>query len=139
MLISKLDLQKTDDGGARAIARIEWEEADRPPVDLYVAVDDRNAAAGLWPDPTALLTLCAIPAYKFGERRVHVEAQACPVLRDNVRAALLTLRHWFPEDFGDRLPAIEAAGRFVARRPEPHSQAAALMSCGVDSMATLRW
>jgi hypothetical protein len=48
-----------------------------------------------------------------------------------------SLAHWYPERFGPE-PAIESTGVRVAS-PAAGAGSVSLMSCGVDSLATLRW
>jgi hypothetical protein len=132
------DLRKESGGGeARVRARVTWEDTDRQPLDLDIRVDQVHDAA-LWPDPSALLVACIVPAHRYGERRIRVEGELCPLLRDGVRAALNTLKFWYPTEFGP-LPAVEATAGFRARYPASPGRSASLMSCGVDAMATLRW
>jgi hypothetical protein len=134
MLIS--DLRKETDGEHACVrARVVWEDAQRKPLDLEIRTDAAHGAA-MRADPSALLVACIVPAYRYGEGRVRVEGELCPLLRDGVLAALKTLKLWYPEEFA-ALPAIEASEGFAARYPA--GQSVSLMSCGVDSMATLRW
>src|SRR3954463_6291776 len=134
MLIT--DLRKETDGEhARVRARVVWEDAQRKPLDLAIGTNAAHGEAML-ADPSALLVACIVPAYRYGEGRVRVEGEVCPLLRDGVLAALKTLAFWYPAEFA-ALPAIEATAGFRVRNSV--GRAMSLMSCGVDSMATLRW
>lgn len=134
MLIT--DVRKETDGDhARVRARVVWEDAQRKPLDLEIRTDAAHGAA-MRADPSALLVACIVPAYRYGESRLRVDGEVCPLLRDGVLAALKALKFWYPAEFA-ALPAIEATQGF--RAAAPTGQSLSLMSCGVDAMATLRW
>ena len=133
MQISDLSIDNQH-GRLRASAQVTWEESDSPPILLFIETDERFAST-FWPDPDAFLLACVIPAWHRGERRVSVAGALCPVLCRNIRAALAMLKFWYPE-FGTPPEIVPALG-FEARRPGG-GQAVSLLSCGVDSLATLR-
>jgi hypothetical protein len=116
-------------------ATIVWEDVDRPAVDFFVQVPTAFSDA-LWPDPNGFLVACILPAWQHREQRVHVEGALCPMLVDQIGAALTVLRGWY-SDLGDP-PRIEATRPTEARRPV-QCRAASFLSCGIDSLATLRW
>jgi hypothetical protein len=125
----------TDSGLARVEAHVSWEDADNPPLRVFAEVPESHAE-GFWPDANAFLILAVLPAWRAGERRVHVEGSLCPVLCENVRAAITTLQAWYA-DLGTP-PAIECSTKPAALCPRGH-HAVSLLSCGVDSLALLRW
>lgn len=124
-----------DDGVLRVQATVTWEDADKRPLRVF-AETDKRFLAWVSADPNALFLACLFPAWRDGERRVFVDGSICPVLRDNLRAAMETVRSWYPDRFGD-FPHVEAR-RFEVRAPSA-ARALSLMSCGVDSLSTLRW
>jgi hypothetical protein len=132
--VADFDFSK-DSGLARVKARVSWEEADSPPVRVFVEVPESHAE-GFWPDPNAFLIAAVLPAWRAGERRVRVEGSLCPVLHENLRAAITTLQAWYP-DMGTP-PAIECSEGTMALRPQGR-HAISLLSCGIDSLAILRW
>ena len=134
MVIDQYEITVEDDV-LRAQATITWEDADKRPLRVFTETDGRFLN---WvsTDPTALLLACLFPACSDGERRVFVRGNSCPVLRDNLRAAMETVRSWYPDRFGDS-PRLEAR-RFEVRAPSA-TRALSLMSCGVDSLSILRW
>ena len=135
MIVS--DIRKRCEGGvARVEARVAWEYVDAPPLLAYVETLDTLASA-LTPDPNAFLVACLLPAWRLGERRLRIEGELCPVLCERVKTPLGMLRRWHPDDFGAP-PAIEATRGFATRTPV-RGQAISLLSCGIDSLATLRW
>ena len=119
----------------RAEASIVWEDSDKAALRLYAQVEARFAD---WfcADPNGFLLAALLPAWHAGERRVRVNGGLCAILSERVKAALLTLRSWYPE-LGQS-PTIEASGGFETRQPSK-PQAACFLSCGIDSLATLRW
>ncbi len=123
----------TDSGVARSGARIEWEQCDRPPLNLFVEAEEQFKDS-FWADPNALLAACVLPAWEHGEKRVKIDAGICPVLRENLKVVFRTISCWFPE-LGPP-PLIESPAE-RARLPIG-TEAASLLSCGIDSLATLR-
>ncbi|MFC1719120.1 hypothetical protein ACFL6S_36040, partial [Candidatus Poribacteria bacterium] len=119
----------------RVEARVTWEDVDKAPLALFVETK-AEFQQGLWPDPNAFLIGCLLPAWRAGERRVRVDGYLCPILRHNLKAALDTLQLWYPDFFGP-MPVIETTRGFKARLPA-QGQAVSLLSCGIDSLATLR-
>lgn len=133
MRLTSLALRQ-ESGIVRAEAVAVWEDSDRPPFPLFVEASERFADR-LWPDPNACLIASILPAWNSGERRILVEAPLCPVLLLNLRTAVAVLRSWYP-DLG-RPPVVEAPALSAAA---PAGKGAiSLMSCGIDSLTTLRW
>jgi hypothetical protein len=121
-------------GRVRLRARLVWEEAERPPEELWLETA-REHAEELAPLDETFLLAAFVPAMERGERRVRVEGTLCPLLARGVRAASRTLRQWFPRF---ALPEVEAA---AGLRPLPRAtppRVAATFSGGVDSLATIR-
>src|SRR5438132_37956 len=94
----------------RVQARVTWEESGRAPLVLFASTDERHHEA-LSLDPNAFLIACLLPAWHAGERRVRIDGQLCPVLCQNMTAALATLSSWYPARFGPA-PAIEPSSGF---------------------------
>ena len=119
--------------GARASARVEWEEADRPPMTLWFEVDG-EAGSEVRPAAEAFLLACAVPAFGRGERRVAIEGTICPRLRDGLASAIALLGSWY----GDPVSAaIEPSRGFAPPAKAPSPRAAVLLSGGVDSLDVL--
>jgi hypothetical protein len=112
-----------EEDGVRA--EVRWEEADRDTQEISVQGPDLCA------DPNAFLTLCFLPAWHAGERRIVIEdGGICPVLRANLAAASQTLMRWH------RLaepPRIEAS----AETRLPAEKVGLFLSGGIDSLASL--
>ena len=112
-----------------------WEDAQKPPLTLFVETDPRFHEA-FWPDPNAFLTVCLLPAWRDRERRIQVGGTLCPVLCRNMRAVISIMGRWWAE-LGTP-PSIEPARGLKAGRPSS-GRSVSLLSCGIDSLATLRW
>jgi hypothetical protein len=123
---------ETRGGVARLRAEITWETAERPPFEVFV---ETFATDALRPDPNAFFLACVVPAWKAGEKRVAIDGTLCPALLLRSRTAFAVLAGWF-SDLGP-LPEIEAQG--VEARTPGGGGALELFSCGIDSLATLRW
>jgi kynurenine 3-monooxygenase len=134
MRISNLSVS-VDSGVARASATVTWEDTDRPPLNLFVDVEERFQNA-LRADPNAFLMTCLVPAWHFGESRIAIEGALCPLQHRNLRVVFAKLSRWFRDEF-KQPPRIEAERGFELR--EPAGASLAMLSCGIDSLATLRW
>lgn len=121
---------------ARVAATVTWEDCDRPTHEVYFETDEAFAE-GLSCNPHAFLVGCVIPAMHYGEERVFMDAEICPVLRDGLITAMSLLRHWYYDP--DRpLVRIEASTRSDLPTPRTPERAGFFFSGGIDSFATLR-
>ena len=126
-----LDLRRDDVAGrSRVTARVEWEERERPPLDLFFETTP-EAAEGLSPSPDALLAACFLPAIRHGERRIALEGPVCPRLEEGLRTMARLLESWHGRPHP--LPAIEPAAGFRAPWPRRPRRSAFFLTGGVDS------
>jgi hypothetical protein len=132
MFISEISLNDDSDS-VRADAKVVWESADRAPNHVYVAIE-RRFAQGFRADANGFLIAALLAGWHAGESRLKIEGEICPLLCENINAALATLRLWYPEM--GKPPAVEASS-FKVNQPVP-SGAVSFLSCGIDSLATLR-
>ena len=72
-----------------------------------------------------------------GERRIRVDGQVCPMLRNGLNTAMLQLQHWYGETHHS-LVTIEATKGAVPPMPNSRQRTALLMSGGVDALTSLR-
>jgi len=129
MRISDLRLERSH-SGARASARVSWEDAPREPLELFFETDARGRE-DLSPDPEAFLTACALPAIRSGERRILLEDAVCPRLAEGLATAAALLKGWYG---GPRDPIpIEAAGGFRAPTPRQPARSGLFFTGGIDS------
>lgn len=120
---------------ARAVAHVAWEESDRPARDVYFETDARFAGS-LTCDANAFAVAAAIPAMRFGERRLAVDGALCPVLVAGLHAAVRQLRAWYGRPRSEI--AIEPRDGYRATPPPAVPRAACFLSGGVDSAALVR-
>jgi len=134
MIISNLRL--TEDGKhVRAEASVTWEESDRRQKELYIETE--NVFAGdITCHPHAFLVGCFIPAMHLGEKRILIEGDICPTLREGLKTAMAIVQEW---SGGSLKPLpLEAGTMSVAQYTGKPRQAALFMSGGIDSLSALR-
>lgn len=132
------DLRLEEQGQrTRAVAKVIWEDNDRPTRDYYFEID-RQFADSLLASPDGFLAACIMPALRYGERRIALEGEICPFFKSGLQTSMALMRHWYAKN-GDRPPiTIEAK----TKSSEPLSKASGRSACfltgGVDSLSTLR-
>ncbi len=135
MRISELQEQRA--AGTKAVsARVEWENCDRPSMEVVYRVGEKDSDA-LACNPHAFLVACAVPAMLRGEQRIQIEGEIHPELIHGLGVTFRTLRHWYPELFPAAPPRIEAVIKTV-KLSTAGSQAGMFFSGGLDSLTTLR-
>jgi hypothetical protein len=134
MIISNLRLME-DGKHVRAEASVTWEESDRRQKELYIETE--NAFAGdITCHPHAFLVGCFIPAMHLGEKRILIEGDICPTLREGLKTAMAIVQEW---SGGSLKPlSLEAGTMSVAQYTSKPRQAALFMSGGIDSLSALR-
>jgi len=133
MLIKDLHFDPSGDR-PRVVATIKWEDCERPGMDLYFETDPAFSDA-LSCNPNAFLLAAVIPAMRHGERRIGIEGEICPQLREGLMEVMAWLKHWF----GGKRKIIAIEARSISQTPPPVPERAAfLFSGGIDSLATLR-
>jgi hypothetical protein len=133
--IEKLRLESKE-GRARAAAKVVWEDCDRPTQELFFETDI-EFADGFSCNPHAFLVGCILPAMRYGEKRIFVDAEICPELRDGLMTVMSWMRHWY---YGEEkaLVQIETKKRSSPPIPRRQERAGVFFSGGIDSLATLR-
>lgn len=127
---------KTANGKTRVSATIAWEDCDLPKSEIYYETDD-TFANDLSCNPNAFLLAAIIPAMHHGERRILVDGNVCPKLRNGLMTAMLQLRSWYGE--AGHLPVkIEAKEGFEPMLSCEPQRMALFMSGGSDALASLR-
>ena len=121
MLIN--NIQKTIRGDrARISATYIWEDCDRPETEVYIETA-AEFAEDLAPNANAFLLGGTMPAMVHGERRVCIEGQVCPELRNGLVTAVQLLQLWHGKK-GCRPIAIEATQGFVPDIPRTPARTA---------------
>lgn len=94
-------------------------------------------AEDLTPNANAFLLAGVMPAMVHGERRVCIDGQVCPELRNGLITAMQLFQKWNGKETC-RPITIEATQGFIPRVPRIQARAASFQSSGVDALATLR-
>jgi hypothetical protein len=123
------------EGRSRISMRVTWEDVPREDHELFFETDS-GLPWDLTPLADPFLTASAIPALRFGERRVRVDGEVCPELVNGLETALEWLRLWFGGE-GASAPRIEAA-TYARGKEGKEGRAGCFFSGGIDSFATLR-
>lgn len=122
------------DGRARVVARVIWEDCERPTRDVYFETAAEFAGA-LSCSAEPFVVAATMPALWHGERRLRVAGEICPTLRDGLTTAMNLMRHWHDLDREPvRFEAPLRAKSPVATSP----RAGFFVTGGVDCLATLR-
>lgn len=122
----------------RSVATVVWEDCDYPSQDVYFETGEAFAQ-DLSLNPHAFLLACIMPAFRHGEKRVCLNAEVCPELKDGLMTAMAWMRQWYDWYDSDRnLVKIEAKTmRSVPTSSKP-KRTGFFFSGGIDSLATLR-
>lgn len=115
----------------RVSARVAWEDSERADLVLFFEAEGPGSE-DISPEPNAFLLACALPAMRHGERRISIEGNVCPRLRDGLVAAVSLQQSWNGDD--RRLPAIEPVQGFRAPEPALPARRGAFLSGGLDSL-----
>ena len=92
MKIEDIRLEKHTER-ARIVARVIWEDCDRPTRDVFFETASEFAGAlSCSADP--FVVAATMPALWHGERRMHVAGEICPTLRDGLTTAMNLMRYW---------------------------------------------
>lgn len=124
-----------DGNRARVTANVQWEDCDRPGHNIYIETEEAFAK-DLSLSPHVFLVGCIIPALHFGERRIFLDAEICPTLREGLETVMALMKEWTK---GEYKPLnIEANTRSAVRNLNNHKRAGLFLSGGMDSLAALR-
>ncbi|MGH7926709.1 MAG: hypothetical protein ACREQV_02820, partial [Candidatus Binatia bacterium] len=122
-------------GRIRLMADAIWEERQHPLQELYFETREEFASA-LDPVPDPFLIASILPAMHHGERRIAVDGEICPALKEGLVYITSMMRHWF---YTPQRAPIRIEVRSGSPRPRlgRGTRAACLFSGGVDSLALL--
>lgn len=122
-------------GLKRVSATVVWEDCDRPNQEIYFETTS-DFAQDLSCNPHAFLVASLVPALHHGEKRVLMDAEVCPELRDGLTTAMGWIRHWYKLN---REPVqIQVKTRATTVPGATPKRAGWFFSGGIDSLATLR-
>jgi hypothetical protein len=132
----KIQNLRTETNGdrKRAVGTVVWEDSDRSTYELYFETEEEFAQS-LSCNPHAFLVGCIVPAMHYGEKRVAIDAEICPELRQGLITAMSWLRHWY---YAPNRPLVRIETRIQSSPSVRPPRAGFFFSGGVDSFATLR-
>lgn len=134
MRISNLKFSN-EEKQARVMATIQWEDCDRPDHEIFIETEE-EFVQDLSLNPHSFLVGCIIPALHFGERRIFIDAEICPTLREGLETVMALMKEWTK---GEYKPLnIEAKTRSVVHNLNNRRRAGLFLSGGMDSLAALR-
>ncbi|UCF85092.1 MAG: hypothetical protein JSV50_05520 [Desulfobacteraceae bacterium] len=119
----------------RARAFVNWEDCDRPGQEIYIETDE-EFAEDISCNPHGFLVGCIIPAMHFGEKRVLLEDEICPGLREGLQTVMALIKDW--SDGSYRPLKIETKTSPAVHRSNGQRSAGLFLSGGIDSLAALR-
>jgi len=134
MIIKNLTNRKNGNLSGIA-ATIIWEDRDRPEQEIYI---DTTAefASDLSCNPHSFLVACIMVAFHYGEKRIAIDAEICPELRQGLITAMGWVRHWYKCD----RPLVQIEAK-IQSQPTTHlsnRRAGLFFSGGIDALSTLR-
>jgi hypothetical protein len=135
MRVTNINLKEVD-GFIRASADIIWEQAKKEPLNLFVEAPVEHESA-FWADPNAFILSVYLAAWHGGEERIQIDEPICPVLFQNLKVIVPVLKSWYC-DVPYPAPVIEPLAGFKAYDFNA-KESVGLLSCGIDSLGTLRW
>jgi hypothetical protein len=134
----KIENLRTEKEGhrSRVAATVSWEDSDRPSLDMFFETDDVFEGS-LSCNPHAFLVGSIIPAMRHGEKRLWIDAEVCPELREGLITALSWIRHWY---YSSDKEIVKIESRVMSALPGPRTpeRAGFFFSGGIDSLAALR-
>lgn len=126
----------TEDAGlAKAAAKVVWEDSDRPSQEVFFGVPQEHAEY-LCCNSDAFLVAGLLPAVEGGERRISIDEDVCPKLKEDLPTVVDLFTKWYDNSL--TMPRIETNGK---RKWKPNCRGrdtGSFLSGGIDSLALLR-
>lgn len=115
-------------------ATLTWEDRHRRDQKLYIETTP-EFAQDLSDNPHSFLLASAMIAFHFGEKRLAIDREICPELREGLITAMAWMGHWYHET---RAPLQIESKISSSIFCSPRNRAAIFFSGGVDATASLR-
>ncbi len=133
MKLTEFNLIREEDT-VKATALVKFEDCSQPDQLVYIKTlktyeNDFSA------NPHAFLVGCLLPALYYGEKRILVNGEICPFLKEGLHVAMNLLKDWTKGQYNPL--KIEGKTSSGAGMPVKH-RAGMVMSGGMDSLAALR-
>jgi len=119
----------------RAAATVTWEDCDQPAREVFIETEE-EFGNDISCNPHSFLVGCIIPAMHFGEKRILLNAEICPSLREGLQTVMSLMKEW---SNGEYKPlSIEAKTYSTVAHLNKQRRAGLFLSGGIDSLAALR-
>ncbi|MBC6491725.1 hypothetical protein ACFSQD_11620 [Flavihumibacter stibioxidans] len=135
MIITNIG-QRSVGGFERVEADVIWEQKERDPLRFFVETPEQYGDA-IWADPNAFLVAAYLAAWHVGEERIQIDQPICPFTFQHLKLVVPILKSWY-NDVPYDAPVVEPLAGFKVR-DFGAKESVGLLSCGIDSLATLRW
>lgn len=133
MKISNFNLTREEDN-IKATALVQFEDCSQPDRQVYIKTSkayEKDFSA----NPHAFLVGCLLPAIHLKEKRIYIDEEICPFLKEGLYTAMNILKDWTK---GQYTPlTIEGGTSACIKGPDRH-RTGMVMSGGIDSLAALR-
>lgn len=119
----------------RVSATVIWENCNRPNQEVFF---ETTAEFGddLCINPNAWLLACALPAMRYGENRIAIDAPISPEIKNGLINSMKCLINWHGK--GRKVIPIEAPLETEVLYANKEPRAGALFSGGIDALAMVR-
>jgi hypothetical protein len=123
------------EGLVRVSAMVEWENCDQPQREIYIETE-HTFADDIACNPHAFIIGCLIPAMRFGEQRIQMDAEICPGLKEGLETIMSLVSYWSGGKFSPL--HIDLKTGSTVKYIKQERQAGLFLSGGIDSLAALR-
>lgn len=132
MKIDNLNVSEQD-GQTVASARVKFEDSDRETKEIHIKTPT-EFQEGFGADPNAFVVGCLLPAMHLGEKRILIDEEICPFLKEGLDTAMAILSLWTE---GRYQPVVLEGGTQQRVSSVNKTHAGMVMSGGMDSLAAL--
>ncbi|MBC8247597.1 MAG: hypothetical protein H8E81_08420 [Deltaproteobacteria bacterium] len=125
----------TTDNRTRVSASVTWEDCDQPRQTVFIETESRFSD-DISCNPNAFLVGCLLPAMHYGEKRIRVEGDICPLLNEGLQTVMGIMQHWSGGTYRPLVIEAKPADHIPYLTRKRHT--ALFMSGGIDSLAAFR-
>ena len=118
----------------QANALVQFEDCDKGEKQIFIKTK-KKYVNDFWANPHAFLVGCLLPAIHLKEKRIYLDEEICPLLKESLNIAMKILQHWTK---GQYKPLKIEARTSAVVKPLQHLKTGMFMSGGMDSLAALR-
>lgn len=119
----------------RCTALVKWEDCDRPDQEVFIETET-EFGDDISVNPHSFLIGCLMPAMHFGEKRIRLDNEVCPMLLEGLETVMALMKEWTRGEYNPL--KIEAPADHTLRGGRGPRRAASFLSGGMDSLAALR-